>query len=142
MSFIKKIINNGNVELYKYDGEDLKEHSSSSNQDLSPTSELMHICFLDTETTGTNLQQDKIVEEEILNRNIKLRAIDLLNGQGINKQFKELKPGTTLNRNDLENLNLIGWQTEDIYQNLTVTYIYDVEINKKIDNKIFNLPKL
>ncbi len=41
-----------------------------------------------------------------------------------------------------ENLNLIGWQTEDIYQNLTVTYIYDVEINKKIDNKIFNLPKL
>jgi DNA polymerase-3 subunit epsilon len=62
MSFIKKIINNGNVELYKYDGEDLKEHSSSSNQDLSPTSELMHICFLDTETTGTNLQQDKIIE--------------------------------------------------------------------------------
>ena len=37
-----------------------------------------------------------------------------------------------------ENLNLIGWQTEDIYQNLTVTYIYDVEINKKIDNKIYS----
>ena len=35
-----------------------------------------------------------------------------------------------------ENLNLIGWQTEDIYQNLTVTYIYDVK-NKKIDNKRF-----
>ena len=52
------------------------------------------------------VQEDKKVEEEILNRNIKLRAIDLLNGQGINKQFKELKPGTTLNRNDLENLNL------------------------------------
>ena len=43
---------------------------------------------------------------------------------------------------DNKTLNLIGWQTEDIYQNLTVTYIYDVEINKKIDNKIFNLPKL
>ena len=36
-----------------------------------------------------------------MNRNIKLRAIDLLNGQSINKQFKDLKPGTTLNQNDL-----------------------------------------
>ena len=46
------------------------------------------------------VQEDKKVEEEILNRNIKFRAIDLLNGQSINKQFKELKPGTTLNLND------------------------------------------
>ena len=28
-----------------------------------------------------SVQEDKKVEEEILNRNIKLRAIDLLNGQ-------------------------------------------------------------
>ena len=53
-----------------------------------------------------SVQEDKKVEEEILNRNIKLRAIDLLNGQSINKQFKDLKPGTTLNQNDFENLNL------------------------------------
>ena len=53
-----------------------------------------------------SVQEDRKVEEEILNRNIKLRAIDLLNGQSINKQFKELKPGTTLNKNDFENLNL------------------------------------
>ena len=52
------------------------------------------------------VQEDKKVEEEILNRNIKLRAIDLLNNQSIDKQFKELKPGTTLNRNDFENLSL------------------------------------
>ena len=30
----------------------------------------------------------------------------MLNGQSINKQFKDLKPGTTLNQNDFENLNL------------------------------------
>ena len=30
----------------------------------------------------------------------------MLNGQSINKQFKDLKPGITLNRNDLENLSL------------------------------------
>ena len=53
-----------------------------------------------------SVQEDKKVEEEILNRNIKLRAIDLLNGQMINKQFKELKSETTLNTNDLETLSL------------------------------------
>ena len=53
-----------------------------------------------------SVQEDKKVEEEILNRNIKLRVIDLLNGQSINKQFKELKPGTTLNQNDFINLTL------------------------------------
>ena len=52
------------------------------------------------------MQEDKKVEEEILNRNIKLRAIDLLTNQSINKQFKDLKPGTTLNHNDFENLSL------------------------------------
>ena len=51
-----------------------------------------------------SVQEDKKVEEEILNRNIKLRAIDLLNNQSINKQYKNLKPGTTLNKNDFENL--------------------------------------
>ena len=53
-----------------------------------------------------SVQEDKKVEEEILNRNIKLRAIDLLNGQSISKQFKNLKPDTTLNKNDFENLPL------------------------------------
>ena len=49
-----------------------------------------------------SVQEDKKVEEEILNRNIKLRASDLLINQSISKQFKELKPGTTLNKNDLK----------------------------------------
>jgi len=52
------------------------------------------------------VQEDKKVEEEILNRNIKQRATDLLNGQSISKQFKDLKPGTTLNLNDLKDLTL------------------------------------
>ena len=40
----------------------------------------------------------------------------------------------------LLSLSLIGWQTEDIYQNLAVTFISSVKINQKIDNKIFILP--
>tara|TARA_B100000787_G_scaffold42664_1_gene30336 strand:+ start:471 stop:1025 length:555 start_codon:yes stop_codon:yes gene_type:complete len=42
---------------------------------------------------------------------------------------------------DKESLNLIGWQTEDIYQNLVVTFISSVKINNKISDKIFILPK-
>tara|TARA_B100000767_G_C19575397_1_gene455052 strand:- start:209 stop:763 length:555 start_codon:yes stop_codon:yes gene_type:complete len=42
---------------------------------------------------------------------------------------------------DKKSLSLIGWQTEDIYQNLVVTFISSVKINEKINNKIFILPK-
>ena len=37
------------------------------------------------------VQQDKIVEEEILERSIKQRAINILNGSKINKKIKDLK---------------------------------------------------
>ena len=43
---------------------------------------------------------------------------------------------------DKKTLNLIGWQTEDIYQNLTIFFISNIKINEKIDKKIFTLPKL
>ena len=42
---------------------------------------------------------------------------------------------------DSKNLSLIGWQTEDIYQNLAITFISSVKTNQKINNKIFILPK-
>ena len=42
---------------------------------------------------------------------------------------------------DKKNLNLIGWQTEDIYQNLSITFISSVKKNQEIDNKIFKLPE-
>ena len=43
---------------------------------------------------------------------------------------------------DKETLNLIGWQTEDIYQNLVITYIYKIQYNQKIDKNIFKLPDM
>jgi len=41
---------------------------------------------------------------------------------------------------DKKSLDLIGWQTEDIFQNLTVTRIYNIKKNSVIDEKIFMLP--
>ena len=38
-----------------------------------------------------------------------------------------------------KNYDLVGWQVEDVYQNLAVTYIFESSINKKIDEKIFKL---
>jgi len=42
---------------------------------------------------------------------------------------------------DKKNLSLVGWQTEDMYQKLAITFISSVKINQEIDNKIFLLPK-
>jgi len=40
-----------------------------------------------------------------------------------------------------ENFEIVGWQIEDIYQNLAVTYIFKSSINNNINEKIFILPK-
>ena len=42
---------------------------------------------------------------------------------------------------DKKDLSLIGWQTEDIYQNLSITFISFVKKNQEIDSKIFKLPE-
>ena len=34
---------------------------------------------------------------------------------------------------DKNSFNILGWQTEDLYQNLAVTYIFNLQKNKKID---------
>mgnify|MGYP006163541513 FL=1 len=41
----------------------------------------------------------------------------------------------------MKTFNLIGWQTEDIYQNLNITFMSQIEINQKINDNIFTLPK-
>ena len=42
---------------------------------------------------------------------------------------------------DKKDLNLIGWQTEDIYQNLSITFISSIKKNQEIDGNIFKLPE-
>ena len=40
------------------------------------------------------------------------------------------------NKNDL---NLIGWETKDIYQNIVQTFISNIQKNISVDNKIFDI---
>ena len=41
---------------------------------------------------------------------------------------------------DIISLDLIGWQTKDIYQNTTLTHISSISKNKKVKKKLFKLP--
>ena len=42
---------------------------------------------------------------------------------------------------DYNTLNLVGWQTTDIYQNLSITFLDSVKKNQKLNNNLFFLPQ-
>ncbi len=42
---------------------------------------------------------------------------------------------------DRKSFNLIGWQNIDIYQNLVVTYMYNIKLNNEIKENQFKLPR-
>ena len=81
-----------------------------------------------------------ILDKEFLTNQIQKSEYRIVDDKYIN--FTILKNNNKINIFfHKKNLNLIGWQTEDIYQNLVITYIYKIRYNKKIDKKIFKLPK-
>ena len=41
---------------------------------------------------------------------------------------------------DINNHNLIGWQTLDIYQNLSITFLSSISKNKKLKRNLFQIP--
>ena len=43
---------------------------------------------------------------------------------------------------DKKSLNLIGWQNIDIYQNLVITYLFDIKLNSKLKKDQFKLPEM
>ncbi len=53
-----------------------------------------------------SVQEDKIVEEEILERSIKQGATSILNGSVLNKKIKELNDGQKLDEQIINNLNV------------------------------------
>ena len=81
-----------------------------------------------------------ILDKQFILDNIKKTKGRIVNDKYYNFSFQD--GGKTINIFfDKKNYNLIGWQTEDIYQNLSVTFIYDFKINQKIEKNLFTLPK-
>ena len=42
---------------------------------------------------------------------------------------------------DKNTFNLIGWQTIDIYQNISITYLSSIKRNQKLKKNLFTLPE-
>ena len=82
----------------------------------------------------------------ILNKDLLIKEMLNLNGKLIDDKYYNFSIKKNDNKIniffDKKSYDLIGWQTEDIYQNLVITFIYNIEKNKKIDEKLFKLPKL
>ena len=81
----------------------------------------------------------------ILNKDLLLREIEKLDGKIVDEKYYIFyleNNGNKINIFfDKNTHNLVGWQTEDIYQNLVITYIFNIVKNSKIDKKLFILPK-
>ena len=82
--------------------------------------------------------------EFILDKEFLINKIDNINDYFHDDKFVSFKFYENENEINLffskKNLNLIGWQTIDIYQNLNITYLSSIKINKEIKEKLFNLP--
>ena len=82
----------------------------------------------------------------ILDKNFLIKEIKSLQKRMVNDQFINftiIKESNEINIFfDKKNYNLIGWQTLDVYQNLSITYISSLEINQKLNSDIFELPTL
>ena len=42
---------------------------------------------------------------------------------------------------DKQSLDLVGWETKDIYQNLVQTFISDIKTNIDVEEKLFSIQK-
>ena len=80
----------------------------------------------------------------LLDKNFLIKKIENLREKTLSKTFinfeileKENKINVFF---DNETFNLVRWQTKDIYQNISVTYLSLIQKNKKINKDLFELP--
>jgi len=83
-----------------------------------------------------SIQQDKNVEEEILERSIKQRVHQILNGINLNKKVKNLNIGDKLNLEKIESLNILDvfkLFVDNEKKNLSILELKDQYNNAKQD---------
>ena len=81
----------------------------------------------------------------ILNKEFLINKIENLNERILDNKFVNFKffeEDFEVNIFfDYNTLDLIGWQTTDIYQNLSMTFLDSVKKNQKLNSNLFNLPQ-
>ena len=87
---------------------------------------------------------DKTPLNFILDKQFLLNEILSLNERSLNKNYinyKIIKNDNEINIFfDKRNFFLVGWQIEDIYQNLNITFLSSIKKNQSIDKSIFLIP--
>ena len=88
------------------------------------------------ERTPLNL----ILDKDFLSKKIRISNERLIDDKFINFSFsqKENEINVFFDKNTH---NLIGWQTQDIYQNLSITYLFSILKNQKLKKNLFSLPR-
>jgi outer membrane lipoprotein-sorting protein len=82
---------------------------------------------------------DYILDKKFLINEIKFLKERVIHNKFIN--FTILKDENEINIFfDKNNYNLIGWQTLDTYQNLSITYLSSIKKNELLKKNIFKLP--
>ena len=126
IQYPKKIFckyNLGNQKILVSDGKSLTIKTTASYYkyplDKTPLNYLLDKEFL---IKKINVSNTRNIQEKLIN----FRFIE--NESEINVFF------------DIDNHNLIGWQTLDIYQNLSITFLSSISKNKKLKKNLFQLP--
>ena len=88
---------------------------------------------------------EKTPLNSILNKDFLLNKIKELDERNVGDNFINYKFVENENEINLffdkKTFNLIGWQTIDIYQNISITYLSSIKRNQKLKKNLFILPK-
>ena len=118
----------------KYELADQKILVSNGNSLVIKTNTSYYLYPLDR--TPLNL----ILDKKFLVSKIKGLEERIIDEKFVNYKFfeKDNEINIFFNKKSYE---LIGWQTLDLYQNLSITYISKIKKNKKLKTKLFDLPQ-
>ena len=111
----KILVSNGRYLVVKTDNNILYRYSL----ERTPLNYILDKNFLINEIQNL---KEKIIDDRFINFKI------LMEDNEINIFF------------DITNYQLVGWQTLDIYQNLSITHITSLKINQLLEKNIFKLP--
>ena len=88
---------------------------------------------------------EKTPLDTILNKDYLLKKLTNLDQRDVGDDFINFNFVENENEINLffdkKTYNLIGWQTVDIYQNVSITYLSSIKRNQKLDKEIFKLPE-
>ncbi len=88
---------------------------------------------------------EKTPLDTILDKDYLLKKIANLDQRNVDEDFINFNFVENENEINLffdkKTYNLIGWQTIDVYQNVSITYLSSIKRNQKLKKEIFKLPQ-